>query len=163
MSTLDGTLGITGGMPMAQALVGPDARIGVTASLHGGDATLSRLTLAGSGVRLRATGSRIAGKLDATADATLSDLHAIQPTLSGQATLHAHAAGSMDDLAAQLRLAGDIATKGVPKGHVEATRRCHRTAGRAGRPRAGVGDAGRRAGQPRRGGCRARDGRGDEP
>ena len=118
---VDGTLGITGGIAPAPALIGPDATLGVTASLHGGDVTLSRLKLDGAKVRVAATGGLTAGKVDASADVTLSDLHAIQPTLSGNATLRAHASGPTNDLAAQLRLAGDIATKGLAPGHVEAS------------------------------------------
>ncbi len=118
---VDGTLGVTGGMAPAPVLVGPDARLGVTASMHGGDITLSRLQIAGGKLRVSATGTMTGGKLDAVADVTLPDLHAVQPTLSGQATLHAHAAGPTDDLAAQVTLAGDIATKGMAPGHVEAS------------------------------------------
>ncbi len=42
-ATLAGTVGITGGMAPVPALIGPDARIDIAASMHGQDITLSRL------------------------------------------------------------------------------------------------------------------------
>ncbi len=120
-AALDGTLGLTGAPAPLPVLLGNAARIGATVSLDGSDLTVSRLLVDGAKLNLSAAGSLTGGRLEAAADATFPDLHAIQPTLSGRASLHAHAAGRADDLAVQARLAGDIATAGVAPGHVEAT------------------------------------------
>lgn len=118
---VDGTLGLTGGVAPAPALIGPQARVGVTAALHGSDVTLSRLTLDGRSLRLRASGGVVGGNVDLTTALALSDLHDLAATLSGNATLNAHVQGPTDKLALQADLAGDVATTGVPSGHVSAT------------------------------------------
>ena len=117
---VDGTLGLTGGLAPAPALIGKQARFGVTAALHGADASLSRLALEGRSVRLQANGGMTGGRLDVTTTVALSDLHDLAATLAGNAELHAHAQGPTDNLALQADLAGDLATSGVPRGHVTA-------------------------------------------
>jgi len=118
---VDGTLGLTGGMAPAPALIGKQARFGVTAALHGADASLSRLTLDGRSVSLQASGGLAGGRrLDLTAAVALSDLHDLAATLAGNAALHARVQGPTDNLALQADLAGDVATNGVPRGHVTA-------------------------------------------
>ncbi len=119
-ATLTGMLGITGGLSPVPALIGPDGRIDLSAHVAGSDLTLRKLDLHGSALTVAASGGLIGGKLDATADIGLPDLHILAPTVSGNATLHAHATGATDDLALDADLAGDVATAGVPKGHVTA-------------------------------------------
>ncbi len=119
--TLDGTLGITGGPAPVPALIGPDASLGVSAALHDGDVTVSRFELTGHSLNLSAKGGLVARRLDLATTIALADLHDAAPTLAGNATLTAHAAGPLDALAAEADLAGDIATTGVARGHVTAS------------------------------------------
>ena len=118
--TLDGTLGLTAGPGPSAALIGPDARIGISASIAESDVTLSRLMLDGAALHLAATGHSAATGLVADATVTFPTLRAAAATLAGHATLHATAGGTPEDIAAKLDLDGDVATPGVPSGHVAA-------------------------------------------
>ena len=119
-ATVAGALGIVGGIAPASALIGPDGRIELVAHVAGQDVTLRKLDVRGRALTVGATGTFITQRLDATADVALSDLRAVAATVSGDATLHAHATGATDDLALDADVAGDITTIGVPKGHVTA-------------------------------------------
>ncbi len=119
-ATVAGTLGIVGGIAPAPALIGPDGRIELVTHVAGQDVMLRKLDVRGRALTVAASGTFVAQRLDTTADIALSDLHAVAPTVSGDATLHAHATGTTDDLALDADLAGDVATTGVPKGHVTA-------------------------------------------
>jgi len=109
---VDGTVSLTAAPGPAVALLGPEARLGVSAALAGGDVTLSRLQVNGAKLALDGHGTLAGGNLDAAARATLPDLAAALPTLSGRATLDATAAGKLDDLAATLDAQGVLGTKG---------------------------------------------------
>ncbi len=121
-ATLDGTIGLTGGMAPLPALLGPAARIGVSAAMQGDAVTLSRLQLDGQTVTLAAHGSRTAGGvLSLDWQATLADLSALAATVQGRMAGHGHVAGPADDLAAQATLTGEVATQGVPRGPLSVT------------------------------------------
>ena len=119
-ATLTGMLGVTGGLAPVPGLIGPDGRIDVSAHVAGSDLTLQKLDVHGAALTVAASGGLIGGKLDAIADIGLPDLHILASTVSGNATLHAHATGATDDLALDAYVSGDVATTGVPKGHVAA-------------------------------------------
>ncbi len=123
--SLSGTVGLTGGMAPAPALIGPDAHIDLAASKHGNEIVLSRLRVAGKDLQLSASGALAGGKIDAATDITVADLQAAVPKLQGNAHLHAHITGATDDLAVQSELGGDIGGAGVPKGKLTAKLEAH--------------------------------------
>jgi translocation and assembly module TamB len=117
----DGTVGITGGLSPVPALVGDSATIGASAVLHGGDITISRLTLNGKTLQLSAQGSLADDKADANAEVALSDLAVLTPQLSGALSVKAHAAGPVDALTAHAELSGHVAARGMQSGPLTAT------------------------------------------
>jgi translocation and assembly module TamB len=124
-ATLDGAVGITGGMAPLPALLGPDARIGVTAAMHGHDISVSRLSLAGLGVTLDAHGGMTANALDVDWQAALADISAVAATVQGSVRGHGHVAGPLDNLAVQADLTGDLGTAGLPRGPISVSLDAH--------------------------------------
>jgi translocation and assembly module TamB len=116
---IDGTLGVTGGMAPVPGLIGPAARLGLSAALHGADVTLSRLTVDGKTVTLSANGGMTGGVVGLDWKLALSDLAVAAPTVSGAIAARGRVTGKTDDLAAHVDLTGDIATKGFPKGPIK--------------------------------------------
>ncbi len=116
--TLDGTVGITGGLSPVPALLGDAARLGITASLAGGDVTLSRAEVNGRALTVAASGTDKAGVLDLQYKVGLPNLAALAPTVEGAATLTGTAKGPTDDLAVAATLAGDVGTRGVARGPI---------------------------------------------
>ena len=116
---IDGTLGITGGVAPAPALVGPDATIGVTASMRGGDMTLSRLDVKGATVDVNATGGLTDGKIALAWNVALSDLHALAASVEGALRAQGNVAGTTGDFATQADISGDFATKGFRRAPVK--------------------------------------------
>jgi translocation and assembly module TamB len=113
---VDGTLGVTGGMDRVPGVLGPDARIGVSAALHGGGVTVSRLRVDGTALHLAAHGEMTGGVVNLDWQAALPDLSALAPTVQGRAQGQGHVQGRPDNFAAQAELTGDVATRGVPSG-----------------------------------------------
>ncbi len=111
-----GTLALLRGPAPSPALIGPAARLALSARLAGQDITLSKLTLDGAGLTLSAAGSSGPAGLDATVKAGLADLHLALPTLTGHATLDAHVTGPPNDLAVAATLAGDVGAPGFGPG-----------------------------------------------
>lgn len=124
-ATLDGTVGISGGMAPLPALLGPAARIGLAASLHGSDIALTRLQLDGSTLSLAAHGGMTGGMLALDWQAALADLSAVAATVQGRLDGKGHIAGHTDDLAVQADLTGEIATAKVPRGPLRITLDVH--------------------------------------
>ncbi|MBN8927521.1 MAG: translocation/assembly module TamB domain-containing protein, partial [Rhodospirillales bacterium] len=123
--TLNGTLGVTGGMAPVPALIGPDAKIDLAASMTGQDIRVTRLAVNGKTLDVTAQGALADKKLDADWTVALSDLGAVQPSLEGQLEAKGHAAGPMDDLAVQADLTGQVSGQGYKSGaltaHVDAS------------------------------------------
>lgn len=117
--TLDGSVGITGGMGVVPALLGDDASIGITAALAGSDVTVSRATIAGRTLHLDAAGSDKADTLDLRYTVGLTDLAAVAPAVDGAVQLTGTARGPLTDLTVDASLAGDAGTKGFPKGPIK--------------------------------------------
>ena len=117
--TLDGTVGITGGLAPVPALLGDAARIGATVAMAGSDITVSRAELDGKALTLRASGTDKASVLDLAYTVGLANLAVLRPTLEGAATLQGTAKGPTDNLAVIATLAGNIGSNGVPKGPVK--------------------------------------------
>jgi translocation and assembly module TamB len=116
----NGQVAITGGMAPVPALIGPDGRIDVAASMHGQDITLSRLAVNGKALTVSAQGGMQDQTLDLNWAVALADLTAIQPNLSGAMDAKGHAAGTLKDLAVQADLGADLAAKGYSSGHLTA-------------------------------------------
>ena len=113
---VDGTVGVTGGQAPAPALLGGDAKLGVTVALNGGAITVSRATVAGQAVTLDAHGTDANNVLDLAYTVGLSRLADLAPTLSGAVTLTGTAKGPTDDLAVAAKLTGEVGAPGVKSG-----------------------------------------------
>lgn len=114
--SLDGTLGVTGGMAPLPGLLGPEATLGLTAALDGADIALSRLQLDGRAVTLSAHGGLAGDVVTLDWQAGVSDLSALAATVEGAMRGEGHVQGPTDRLAAQADLSGEVATPGVPRG-----------------------------------------------
>ena len=115
---LDGTVSVTGGLAPVPALVGQDARLGVSARLAGADLALTRLEFAGKALNVSASGSSKAGVLDADYKLALADLAVLAPTLSGAVRAEGHLGGKPDALSVAATVQGDVGAPGVPRGPV---------------------------------------------
>ena len=115
---VDGTLALTAAPAPAPALLGPSARIALSARLAGADVTVTRLAIAGAALTVDASGASRPAGLDVTARIGLSDLALAAPTLTGAAQLDARVRGPLDALALDATLAGDLGAPGVPKAPV---------------------------------------------
>lgn len=119
--SLDGTLDITGGEPMAAALIGENATLAFAGSMTGSDVTIDRATVDGKGLQLSAHGASTGGTLDFAWGATLANLAALAPNLSGPLSVEGRLHGPRDDLALSVQGHGQIAAPGVPSGPVDAS------------------------------------------
>ena len=117
----DGTIALTGGPAPAPVLIGDNARIEIAATTAGSTVTVTKAHIQGAALTLDATGQTTPAGLDATARLALSNLSLIAPTLTGAATMDAHAKGPLDALAVNATIAGDVGAPGVPRGPVKLT------------------------------------------
>ena len=117
----DGTLTLTAGPAPAPALLGTDAKIAIAGQLAGTTLTVSRANIAGAALTLDATATKTDTNLDTTAKLTLANLALLAPTLTGAATLDAHAHGPTDALALDATLHGDVGAPNIPRGPVTVT------------------------------------------
>ncbi|HUB44637.1 MAG TPA: translocation/assembly module TamB domain-containing protein [Acetobacteraceae bacterium] len=113
---LQGTIGITGGQQQAQALLGNEAHVDLAASLTGRDARLTRLHVTGRGVDVAAHGSLENMQADLDWTLAVTDLAAVDPSLTGAINATGHVGGPEQDLAATVDLHGNVGTKGVESG-----------------------------------------------
>ena len=122
-TTLDahGTLALAAGPGPSAALVGPDAKLALSAKLAGGTVTLDTLTLDGAALTLAAHGTSTPEGLDVTAAAALPKLALLAPTVTGNAHLDAHVHGPTNALAVDATVTGDVGAPGVPSGPVRVT------------------------------------------
>lgn len=119
--SLDGALAVTGGEPMVAALIGENATLAFAGSMTGSDVTVDRATIDGKGLQVSAHGTSIGGALDVAWGATLANLAALAPNLSGPLSVEGRLHGPQDDLALTLQSHGQIAAPGVPSGPVDAS------------------------------------------
>ncbi len=115
----DGTLALTGGPAPVPALLGNDARIAIDATTAGSTVTLTRASVAGAAVTLDAHGQTTPAGLDATARLALSNLSLLTPTVTGAATLDAHAVGPLEALALDATIAGDVGAPGIERAPIK--------------------------------------------
>ena len=113
-----GTIGVTGGLPQAKALLGDAAKLDLAASLTGRDAHLTRLHVTGRSVDVSANGSLVDARADLHWTVAVADLSALEQTLSGRLEASGEVSGPENDLAASADLHGSIGTRGVESGPV---------------------------------------------
>ena len=116
--TVDGTLGITGGLAPVPGLLGDAAKLGITVALTGSDISISRAAVDGRALTLAASGTDKAGTLDVQYKVGLTNLAVLAPSAEGAVTLTGTAQGQTDNLAVTAQLSGDVGAKGVPRGPV---------------------------------------------
>lgn len=109
-AAVTGRFALTGGMPPAVALIGPDGTVALAARRHGHDLALDRLEVTGRAIGLHAHGTEVAGALDAAFHLDLPALAAASPALAGHLTIDGTAQGPHDDFAATLHAAGAVGT-----------------------------------------------------
>jgi translocation and assembly module TamB len=115
---LNGTIGVTGGQPQAQALLGDAAKFDLAASLTGQNAQLSRLHVTGREVDVSANGSLVNARATLDWTVAIADLSAFQPSLTGRLDASGQVTGPETDLAATADLHGNIGARGVQSGPV---------------------------------------------
>ena len=106
---------------MATTLIGENATLAVAGSMTGSDFTLDRATIDGKGLYVSAHGNSTGGAVDLAWGATLPDLAALAPNLSGPLSVEGRLHGPQDNLALNMESHGQIAVPGVPSGPVDAT------------------------------------------
>jgi translocation and assembly module TamB len=114
--TADGTLGVTGGQPQAQALVGEEGRFSVAAAVHGSDLTISQLRFTGRAASLEASGQLVANQLNLGWSVAVSDLAAAEPRLAGDLRANGTVTGAPDDLSMKANIGGRVAAEGMASG-----------------------------------------------
>ncbi len=119
-ATIDGTVGVTGGMAPVPGLVGDAAKLSLAATLRGSDLALSHLTVDGKTIALSAKGGKTGDKVDLDWTLGLADLAVLAPTVGGDLKARGHVGGPLDDLAAVADLDGDIAVQKMPRGPLRA-------------------------------------------
>jgi translocation and assembly module TamB len=119
--SLDGTLAVTGGEPLAVNLIGADATLAFAGSMTGSDVAIERAAIAGKSLQLSAHGATAGGSLDFSWGATLADIAAVASNLSGPVSVEGRLRGPQDNLTVTLQGHGQIAVPGVPSGPVDAS------------------------------------------
>ncbi len=114
----DGTMSITGGIAPLPGLIGENAKVGLSMAVKGQDLTISRMIVDGKTLALSLTGGQTAGKLSGHAEAALSTLAVLAPTLTGALRTTADISGTSSDLAVRAHVAGDVGAPGFPRGPV---------------------------------------------
>lgn len=117
-ATLRGVLGITAGMDPLPRLMGPSGQIDITATIHGSDVTLRQARVNGPTGGISASGDLTGGRLGFDWSAHLSDLSAVQPTLSGSVEASGRIEGPLDRFTVTADLTGDVAAQGYRSGRV---------------------------------------------
>jgi translocation and assembly module TamB len=112
---IDGTIGITGGLPIAVALIGDKATLALGAALRGSDVSLRNLAINGKAFVASAKGTRTAGVVDLDWQTALSDLSVLSARVAGSLSAAGHLSGPPQNLAATARFAGAVATASFPK------------------------------------------------
>jgi translocation and assembly module TamB len=121
----NGTVGITGGMAPAPALIGDAAHLVVSAVATRSNVTVSRLEIDGRKIKASAAGSVGADKLALDWKLALPDLTSALPTLAGAVEVQGRVSGPTDDLAATADLSGTLGPVDKPEGPINATAQLH--------------------------------------
>ncbi len=122
---VNGTIGLTSGLPPAPALLGEDATLALSITLRGADVLVRRAELNGAALHLTANGGLQAGRLDVSAQIGLPKLGVLAPAVAGNADISLHVQGPLDNLSLIADATGEVGTAAVPRGpvrlHVEAS------------------------------------------
>lgn len=116
----NGTIGVTGGMQPARALVGNNGRLHLAATVRGSDFSLSDLQFTGQSVSLSAEGSIAQNQVDLGWSLGVTDLAAADPSLRGQLQATGKVSGTTDNLNLTSDINGGVATRGVSSGALTA-------------------------------------------
>jgi translocation and assembly module TamB len=116
-----GMAGITGGMAPLPGLLGPEARIDLSALLLGPDVTLTKLDVAGRALTATAQGGLHGDDIALDWRLGVADLRTVAKTLAGALTAQGHVSGRTGDFAVAADLAGELATPGLPRRPVQAS------------------------------------------
>jgi translocation and assembly module TamB len=117
----DGTVAITGGLPVIERLLGDNATLALSGALRGGDFTLGNFAINGKALSVSAKGADTAGVIDLDWQAVLSDLSIIAKNAAGTLSAQGHIGGRQQDFSVTARLTGDAAVAGLPKESVTAS------------------------------------------
>ena len=117
---VDGALALTGSNTPLAALLGTQAKLGLSALLRGGEARLERLQLDGRTAALSASGARRGEALDFKWKASLSDLGALAPALKGSLSIEGQVRGTSRELSLEARARGPVGVHDFAPEAVEA-------------------------------------------
>jgi translocation and assembly module TamB len=112
----DGTVGVSGGLPQAAALVGDEGKLNLAATVEAGDLTLSQLQFTGRAASLEASGRLVANQVSLAWSLAVNDLAAAQPGLGGALKASGTATGTTDDLSLVADINGKVTAQGVSSG-----------------------------------------------
>lgn len=118
---VDGTVGVTGGLPVAVGLIGGQATLALTGALRGGDLTLGNFAVNGKALSISAKGAETAGVVDLDWQAALSDLSIVTANAAGTLSALGHVGGPRQNLSATARLEGDVAVAALPRERLNAS------------------------------------------
>jgi len=110
--TVTGGIGIAGGKPPIDALVGDSGKLALAASVRGDDVRLRSLSLSGAGFNATANGQFVDQVLNLDWTLGLNDLSAIRPELTGTIAASGHAGGALSSLSINSDLTGNLAVAG---------------------------------------------------
>jgi translocation and assembly module TamB len=117
---VDGALSLTGGSTPLAALLGTDAKLGLSALLRAGEVRLERLQLDGRAAGLSASGTRRGEAFDFNWKAAVSDLGALTPGLKGSLSTEGQARGTPRELALEARARGEVGVRDFAPEAIEA-------------------------------------------
>jgi translocation and assembly module TamB len=115
-ASVDATVGVTGGITPAPALIGPSAHLLLAGAMTGDTVTLSHFSFDGQDLSLTAKGTASPQKIALGWTAALAHLVAIDPKLAGDLHANGQVGGSEQDVTLAADLAGTVAPPGGSSG-----------------------------------------------
>jgi len=112
---VNGTIGVTGGLSVAAALIGDGATFSLAAALDEDNVAVDKLAFDGKTLRVLASGSRKDDVIDGNWNAKLSNLSNLAPSLAGTLAASGRVHGPSHDLAMTAQATAEVATAGLPK------------------------------------------------
>ncbi len=121
------TLSLQGHVALTQAPAGLEklltgrTDLSLLASLQGKKVTIGQLALKGPQFSLGGSGTLDEQQLDLSTDASLDNIAALAPQLTGAVQLHSHVTGSPQDFSADADITGQVSVPDVPSGPFKIT------------------------------------------
>jgi translocation and assembly module TamB len=109
------------GNTLAARALGPNAQMSVAASISGDTVTLDSATVKSAALNFSAHGTETSKQYGFIWTAAFPDLSRFAPSLAGDIALRGSLNGKPDDFAVAIDASGTAATKGFPRGPVEAS------------------------------------------